>query len=665
MEYTTLPGFGALPVFDSLTPASVEETTAQIIAQGRQNMQAISSLDNKNRTFENTVLAFDRILGDSELVRGLLDLMAYVHPDGSVREACWKSISDISAFCHDLALDEPLFHAVKAFCDSEAYGRLQGARKKYADDLMRDYRRNGFLLPAERRDTLKQMLNRITGLCIDFSSNINEYSDTLTVGEDEMDGLPADYKAARRTADGRYNLTLDAPSYTPYMKYATSGKTRKELYFKYNTRAPKNGKVLLDLLRERQALAGLLQYPTYAAYAAEVSMARTPEAILRFEHDLLDKVRVKARRDLQELLAVKGSGADTIYPWETAYYTERLLKEKYGVDNEAVKQYFEADKVIEGIFGIAQQLYGVRFEEDRTVRTWHPSVKTFYMMKDGRKAGLIWLDLFPRDGKYNHAACFTLANGHQTDDGYRLPVAALVCNFPAPAPGHPSLMPHADVVTLFHECGHLLHSLLAGGEISDQSGINNEQDFVEVPSQLFENWAWDYGVLSGFARHWQTGEVLSKDLFDRMLAARNVCSGVQTLQQLFYGLLDMTYHNGDVPADTQALTDTVEKLQNSITFYPYLAGTHFQTSFGHLTNYAAGYYGYLWSLVYAQDIFSVFAREGVMSPLTGARFRDEVLAKGSSEDAMTLLRRFLQREPSQEAFLASIGLQPETDSAAE
>jgi len=313
-----LPLLDAMPALDSLSTAFVEETTARIISQGKNNMDRICAFSDAARTFENTILAYDRILCDTEVDRGIIDFMAYVHPDEQVRDACWKSISDISAFCHDMELDEPLFKAVQAFCGSEAYNRLDGSRRKFADDLMREYRRNGFLLDAAGRDTLKQMLNKLTDLDIAFSSNINEYTDTLWVDEADMEGLPDDYKAARRAADGRYGLTLDAPSYTPFMKYARSEKARKELYFKYNTRAPKNGGVLLELLRERQAMAELLHYPTYAAYATEPSMAATPDAILRFEQELSDKVRCKAQRDLQELLSVKGGGADVIYPWETA-----------------------------------------------------------------------------------------------------------------------------------------------------------------------------------------------------------------------------------------------------------------------------------------------------------------------------------------------------------
>lgn len=651
-----IPLLDAMPDFDTMSAAFVEESTARIIEEGRRNILKICSFTDAERTYENTVLAYDRILSDSEVLRGLIDFMAYVHPDEDVRNAAWKSISDISAFCHDMSLDEPLFNAFRAFCESDGYRRLEGFRKKYADDVMKEYRRNGFMLDAAGRDTLKQMLNTLTELDIQFSSNINEYQDTLWVDEAGMDGLPDDYKASHKAADGRYGLTLDAPSYTPFMKYATSEANRKALYYKYNTRAPKNNDVLLRLLKERQDMARLLQFDTYAAYATEPSMAGAPDAILTFEKELKEKVTAKARKDLQELLEIKGNGAQVIQPWETSYYTTLLMKQKYGVDAEEVKQYFETDKVISGIFSIASELYGIRFVEAPEFKTWHPSVKTFYVMQGDRTAGLIWLDLYPRPGKYNHAACFTLVSGHETDRGYQLPVAALACNFPAPTADQPSLMLHSDVVTLFHECGHLIHSLLAQGEISEQTGINNEQDFVEVPSQLFENWAWDYDVLTRFARHVRTGETLPKALFDKMLAARNVCSGVQTLQQIFYGMLDMTYHHSAAPASTDELTATVARLQNSITFYPYLEGTHFQTSFGHLTNYGAGYYGYLWSLVYAQDIFSVFEKEGVMNPETGARLRDGVLAKGSSEKAIDMLRGFLGREPSQEAYLKMLGL---------
>ena len=651
-----LPIAANLPDFDTFSAAFVEEQTQTMMAQGQQDMDRICSYEQAERTYENTMLAYDRIMSDSETVCGIISLMAYVHPDEEVRNACWKSISDLSTFQHEISLNEKLFQAVNAFYTSPAYAELSGSRKKFTDDVMRDYRRNGFLLDAASRDTLKTTLDRQTELDIAFSSHINEYQDTLWVDEAGMAGLPDDYKQARKQEDGRYAVTLDAPSYTPFMKYAVSDALRKALYVKYNQRAPENNEILLQLLKERQAMATLLHYPTYADYATETTVAKRPDTILAFEADLRRKVADKARRDLQELLKMKGTGSTVIQPWEASYYTTMLLKEKYGVDAEAVKQYFESDRVIAGILDIASTLYQVEFVEDKTVKTWHPDVKTFYMMRDGKKAGLIWLDLYPRAGKYNHAACFTLVNGHETARGYQCPIAALVCNFPAPTESSPSLMLHSDVVTLFHECGHLIHSMLAEGELSAQTGINNEQDFVEVPSQFFENWAWDYEVLKRFARHHQTGEVLPEALFDKMKAARNVCSGVQTLQQIFYGMLDMTYHHNAAPEQADALTQTVRRLQEEITFYPYVEGTHMQTAFGHLTNYAAGYYGYLWSLVYAQDLFSVFEQEGLLNPQTGKRFRDTILSKGSSEEATGMIRRFLGREPSQDAFLKMLGL---------
>lgn len=651
-----LPLQEGVPDWNTLTPESIQATTSRMIAEGKKNMQSICAIAPADRTFENTILPYDRLFDRYEVLHGVIDLMAYVHPDETIREACWKSIADIDQFSHEISLDEPLFQAVKAFCDLPAYQKLQGPRKKYAQDLMLEYRRHGFLLGSTERETLKGMLDRLTEIDIAFTSNINEYQDQLVLSEEEMTGLPEDYKQKRKTEDGRFAITLDEPSYRPFMKYAESGSARRALYYKYNTRVPQNNGVLLDLLKERQAWASLLHYPTYAAYATEVAMAQNPEAILQFEKDLQKRTRVKAQHDVDELLSIKGDSSGTLYPWEISYYTTKLLKTKYGVDSERLKHYFVMENVIQGIFDILGKLYQVEFEEDRHAKTWHPDVKTFIMKHQGQPAGLIWLDLYPRTGKYNHMACFTICNGHQTEQGNRLPVAALVCNFPAPTSTTPSLLLHTDVVTLFHECGHLIHSLLSQGELSSQTGITNEQDFVEVPSQLFENWAWSYEVLQRFARHDQTGEILPKTLFDKLWAARQVCSGTQTLQQIFYGMIDLTYHNGLEAPDEQTLNDIVQRLQNDITLYPFMEGTHFQTSFGHLTNYGAGYYGYLWALVYAQDLFSVFEKEGLLNEATGNRFKEQVLQKGSSEEAYRLVSDFLQREPSQVPFLNMIGL---------
>ena len=313
------------------------------------------------------------------------------------------------------------------------------------------------------------------------------------------------------------------------------------------------------------------------------------------------------------------------------------------------------ERVVSGLFDLYQELFVMEFRQVENPSVWHKDV-TMYEMYDSGSGNLIghfYLDLFPRANKYQHAAQFDVRSAKLYLNGRQTPVAALVCNFPKPTADEPSLLPHDDVETFFHEFGHLLHALLNRGELE---GLSVPRDFVEAPSQMLENWVWQKASLQRFARHFKTGETIPDDLVERMIAAKNLNSGVNALQQVYYAILDLTLHDGYSPDDNRSTTDIVRDLQNEITLYPYQEDTHFQASFGHLYGYAAAYYGYMWSKVYAQDMFSVFEENGILDTETGMRYRRIILEKGGTEDPLELVKAFLGREPSNEAFMRSLGL---------
>jgi thimet oligopeptidase len=327
------------------------------------------------------------------------------------------------------------------------------------------------------------------------------------------------------------------------------------------------------------------------------------------------------------------------------------------VDDEKIKEYFEVNNVIHGLFDISEKLFNVRFEEEKEPNVWHEEVRKFNVKENDKVIGSFYFDLYPRDDKFNHAAVFSLVPGRSTSEGYQLPVAALVTNFPRATSEKPALLPHSDVVTLFHEFGHLMHDILTKAPYSEQAGTNVVRDFVEVPSQLFEHWAWEYESLKKFARHYADESPLPEEHYKKMVAAKNVGSGIFTLQQILYGMIDMTFHDKyDPETDTRSTTDIVRELQNTITPFEFLEGTHFEAGFGHLFGYAAGYYGYLWAKVYADDLFSVFSENGVLDPNTGMKFKKNVLQRGSSVDENKIALDFLGREVKYEAFLKDIGL---------
>ncbi|MFC2103638.1 M3 family metallopeptidase, partial [Bacteroidota bacterium] len=366
--------------------------------------------------------------------------------------------------------------------------------------------------------------------------------------------------------------------------------------------------------------------------------------------------------DYDELLVVKRTetndeSIDVIQPWESAYYNNILLKDKYQLDQNLVKEYFETNNVISGLFHISQHLFGVEFEEVESASVWQSDVRLYNVKRDGKVISRFYMDLYPRPNKYSHAACFPMISGKSTEEEYQMPTATLVCNFPEPTDEMPSLLSHSEVRTFFHEFGHVLHNVLTQTELSSHSGTSVSRDFVEAPSQIFENWTWNYEALNLFAKHFNTGDVLPFDLYDKMLDAKNVGSGLATIQQVYYGTIDFTLHDKYDPTGSKTTTEVLKELQNEITLYPFLDGTHMQASFGHLMGYAAGYYGYLWSKVYAQDMFSVFEKNGVMDKETGLKYRDVILASGGSRDELGMVVEFLGREPNQDAFLRSIGLE--------
>ncbi|HET6993129.1 MAG TPA: M3 family metallopeptidase, partial [Bacteroidia bacterium] len=402
-------------------------------------------------------------------------------------------------------------------------------------------------------------------------------------------------------------------------------------------------------------------------YATSDIMAQNTANVWKFEKGLASDLRMKAAADLelmqnlkmQDLGMKKTDFKPPIFPYDAPYYSNIELKEKYNVDNEKVKEYFEMKNVIGGIFTVYQKLYNLRFVEDVNASVWYKEVKAYTVFDNAtnERIGYFYLDLYPRADKYNHFGCFGLTGSKKFADGKKqLKCAALVCNFPPATGDKPSLLPHSQVTTFFHEFGHLIHIMLSETELASFAGTNVATDFVEAPSQIMENWVWKKEVLSLFAKHYKTGEIIPDTLLDHMIAARNMNSGLNMLQQVYYGTLDFTLNDGMTINSSDDIVNKTRELQNNITFYPFVDGAHFAGTFTHLTGYGSKYYGYLWSLVYASDMFSEFDKTGPLNPDTGKRYRENVLSKGGSDDAINLVHNFLGRDPNNKAFLKQIGL---------
>jgi thimet oligopeptidase len=648
--------------FDKLDTAQIKNATQFVIENSKKQIDKISQIEVGKRNFTNTMAAYDDLYSSLNSVTSIIYLMAYTHPDSAIRSKSQECIEILSKFDNELNLNEDLYRATSEYSKTEEAKKLIGFKKKFLDERMKFYALNGFNLPKEKRDELKIIFDSTSSIGLEFSANIAAVKDYIEVTEEEIKGLPDDYRNDHKLDNGKYKIDLSYPSFVPFMQLSENDEARRKLSFLYLNRATdKNLPLLQKLLTEREKAAKILGFKTAAEYMVAENMAKTPDKIWDFENSLLVKVKPKAEADYKELLELKQktkkNAKDTIInSWEYQYLLNKQLKEKYSVDQQKVKEYFEVNNVIKGILLICSKLYNVEFKEVPNAPAWHSDVKLFEMTSNGNLLARIYLDLYPRDDKYGHYACFGMIHGKQKDSAYQVPTAALVCNFPKATKDMPGLLSHDNVTTFFHEFGHMMHFVFSRSELATQSGITNTHEFVEVPSQFFENWAWNYESLKLFAKHYKTGKVLPVELHKKMWDARNLCSGIDANRQIFYGMLDMTYHDKYIPEGTTTTTEALKELQNKVSIFKYVEGTHMQASFDHLVGYGAGYYGYMWSKVYAEDLFSVFEKEGILNTKTGNRFRDEIISKGSTMDEMEMMKIFLKRDPNQDAFLKSMGL---------
>ncbi len=657
--------------FQNFTPEFAKESANNIIENSKQNLETIYQISEEKRTFDNTLRAYDDILNELGNVASVSFLLFCTSPDEKLRNACNESAQMIEQFSSELVLNEELYKAIRDYANSEEAKNLQGYQQKMLVEVIKDFEENGLALPLEKQTILKEWQAELISLSSEFQKNTSEVNGFLIVSESEIEGLPEDYKKQHlqvnensekdieKDVEKTYKIGLSYPSYSPFMQYSKSDSARKALSIKYlNRAADKNIDVLQKVLILRKKIANLLGFESYAASRHSNLMSKTPETVWNFELDLVEKVREVAKSDYAELLACKNNYAknsqtySTLNSWESAYYRNILMQTKYQIDNQIVKKYFETNNVLQGIFTIAEKLFGVQFVEQTNVSIWHESVRFIEVKENGNLIGKVYLDLFPRENKYSHAACFPLVLAKEN----QIPTLALVCNFPPPNSEKPSLLTHGDVETFFHEFGHALHVLLSTSPVYIYSGTNTKRDFVEVPSQFFEAWAWHYDSLRLFAKHYENGEILPQELFDKMLKAKNLGSGLAAQAQLFYAIYDLTLHDIYNPESTETTTEILKKLQNQYLQFPYLEGTHFQAAFGHLIGYAASYYGYMWAKVYAEDCAAVFEQKGMFDSESGKNFRKSILSKGGTVDEYSQVVEFLGRKPNSEAFLKSLGV---------
>jgi Zn-dependent oligopeptidase len=630
------------------------------ITEARQILDDVVAVEG-DRTFENTMLPLDLINDVLAKAGTRFVFMGYVHPDKEVRAAGKAAEEKLGNFGVEMVFRDDLNAAVQEYAATDEAKSLEGERARFLEFTLRDLRQAGHELDPEARARVKEMTQRLVELGVRFQENIDEWEDHILVTRDELEGLPHAFAESLEPDEetGKLKVTLAYPHVIPFVENAKRRDLREELSFKFNTQAvDANRKLLEEAIELRHQIALEFGVPSWAHHRLEERMAKEPERVSTFYQDLLPPLTRQGEIDLSvmgELLS-QDTGENQVQTWDWRYYDTQQRRTDFGVDPFEVAQYFPLDSVLNGMFELVQETFGLSFVEVENPDVWHPDARLFAIhdAESMEELSHFYLDLFPREGKYGHAAEFPMIPGRRMEDGsYQNPVCAMVANFTKPTASAPSLLQHSEVETLFHEFGHVLHQNLGRTELARFGGTNVERDFVEAPSQIMQHWVWRADVLRRFARHHETGEPIPDRLVEQLVAARQLNVAIHQLRQLQYGWWDQSIHGTEEAIDLERVLHEGA----AIGLMPFHEGTFALSSFGHLMGgYDAAYYGYMWAEVFGDDMFSRFEEEGVTNPEVGMAYRREVLEKGGSVDADEMLANFLGREPDNTAFLRKLGI---------
>ncbi len=646
-----------------ISPEQIHTVGEKLIERKKIAYKQLKNILPEKRTFENTVIALEISEGVYGNTMSAIGLLAEVSPSKEIRDTAFKVIMDVCQKLVDIEYDRDIYISLLEYYEgnfSDEKKQLSKEDIKLLEDGIREYKRMGFDLETSKQKKLKTLLKKASQLSTTFGKNINDYSDYILCTEEEIAGVPDRVKASlpRDEKSGKYIVTLQYPHVVPFMSYADDRKKREELGLKNMKKGgKKNLELLTKLVAIRAEIASILGYDHHADFRTENRMAKKAETAAKFQDSLLKKLAPAVKRDVKELEEyAKVLGIKDFQHFDIAYVATKLAKERFNYNPEDVRAYFPVDKVIEEMFNLYQKLFGLTIKKV-DYKLWHKDV-TLYEVSDAKEKSLIGyfaMDLFPREGKYGHAMCTDTFVGHAKTfggDEYVAPFSTIVCNFPTPTKKVPSLLSVSETETLFHEFGHCMHMTLSRVLRESQAGSRVAWDFVETPSQFMENWVMNDTMLTKMSKHYITGKILPKELRTKVLSAKKFQSGYAYTRQLIMGKLDLDMHMGIVENPTAYYAKLVKQYTGMI--YPEKESL-FPAGFGHIGGgYDAGYYSYLWALVYSYDAFSEFEKNGIFNKELGMKWRKEVLEKGSSEDEMKLITHFLGRKPTQEAFLKEV-----------
>jgi oligopeptidase A len=672
--------FSGLPRFSEFKPEFVAPAVDQLVGENRALIARLSA-DAAAPTWDNFVAPLADAHERLNRAWGQVGHMNSVMNSPELREAYNGNLPKLTQYYTELGQNPALYAKYRALHVSPAFATLTVAQRAVIEHEVRDFRLGGAELPADKKARFTEIRERLSTLTSRFSDNLLDATDGFAhfvTDAAEVKGIPDDVLEAARDAAKKddkpgWKFTLHAPSYLPVMQYAEHRALRELMYRASATRASEFGKPELDntpliseIVNLRRELAQVLDFESYGAYSLEAKMADSPAQVLKFLEDLAAKAKPFAQRDLAELNAFARDklGMNTLEAWDIPYASEKLRAAQFAFSDQEVKQYFPETRVLPGMFKLIETLYGLSIREEQAP-VWHPDVR-FFGIYDGnnKPVGQFYIDLYARQAKRGGAWMDEVMSRRRTGTGIQTPVAYLNCNFSPPVgesngKKRPALFTHDEVITLFHEFGHGLHHLLTQVEELGVSGINGvEWDAVELPSQFMENYCWEWRVLEPMTAHVETGAPLPRALFDKMLAAKNFQSGMQTVRQIEFSLFDMRLHHYDGKVDDQTVRDVLDTVRREVAVVIPPPFNRFANSFSHIFagGYAAGYYSYKWAEVLSADAYSLFEERGVLNPEIGARFRDEVLAMGGSRPALESFIAFRGRPPSIDALLRHHGM---------
>ena len=663
--------FGA-PEFDKIRNEHYLPAFQAAIAEAKAEIDAIVANPDEP-TFENTIEAMEYSGGALNKVANIFYNLMEANTNDELQQIAEEISPMMTEFSMYVSLNPVLFERVKAVYEKKDELGLAKDQMTLLEDSYKGFVRGGANLSDEDKALYSKWSEELSLTTLQFSKNVlaatNAYVLNIT-DEADLAGLPefvrtmAAETAAEKGLEG-WAFTLDAPSYSPFLKYSEKRNLRKDIWTAYNTRAIggefDNTEIVKKIVDLRIKIANILGYETYADYALEERMAKSKATVTEFIKNLLEPSMPFAKKDVADVLAYakkNGFEGDRLESWDFSYWSEKYQQAEYSLSAEELKPYFQLESCIDAVFGLASRLYGISFQELDNVPVYHEDVKVYEVKDaDGSHLALFYADFFPRASKRG-GAWMTEFRGQSIENGVeKRPFISIVCNFTKPTADAPALITHDELTTFLHEFGHALHGIFAEGRYGSLTGTSVSRDFVELPSQIMENWAFEPEYLNSFAKHYQTGEPIPAELIDKVVAAKNYLAGYAQVRQLHFGLLDMAWHTlTELPSES-----TVEFEAKTLAPYavmPAVSGTAFSGSFSHIFSggYSAGYYSYKWAEVLEADAFSLFKEKGIFNTEVAASFRENILSKGSTEEAAVIYRNFRGHDPQPEALMKKLGL---------